>query len=108
MRTREGLPADQVWHAAALAYASDCYLLSSAMLPHATLLSGTQFASLDHAMWFHTEIRFDDWLLYDQHGARSAHTRVWCHGAVFDRCGHHLASISQEGLVRPLRPEPSA
>ncbi len=103
MRPHVRLADDAVLHAAALAYASDCFLLSSALPPHRLLLSGTQFASLDHVMWFHTRVHFDDWLLYDQDGARTAQARAWCRGAIHDRHGHHVASVAQEGLVRPLR-----
>src|SRR3546814_2803869 len=44
------------------AFASDMGLLSSAMLPHGVNFwtPGMVSTSLDHAMWFHGDIRVDD------------------------------------------------
>ena len=61
-------------------------------------------ASLDHAIWFHRPLRATDWQLQDFtcHGLISS--RGLSVGHVFDADGVHLASISQEVLLRELRP----
>ena len=63
-RSAGTLPDDQVLHRYVLAYASDFELLSTSLLPHAISLwqPFMQFASLDHAIWFHDEVKVDDWL----------------------------------------------
>jgi acyl-CoA thioesterase-2 len=53
-------------HKYLLAYASDFGLLTTSMLPHGKSVwqKDMQVASLDHALWFHADLRADDWLLY--------------------------------------------
>jgi len=60
-------------------------------------------ASVDHAIWFHRPVRADQWQLQDFtcHGLMSS--RGLSVGHVFDAGGVHLATISQEVLVRELR-----
>jgi acyl-CoA thioesterase-2 len=106
-------PFDNVWFRAAgpvphgvvqplLAYASDATLLATSLLPHGkNLLSGLQIASLDHAMWFHRAVPFDDWLLYAQHSASASGARGFSQGSIFSRNGVLIASVAQEGLIRP-------
>ena len=63
-----------------------------------------QAASLDHALWFHRPFRADDWLLYSQDSPSTSGARGFSRGLVFDRQGRLVASVAQEGLVRP-RPD---
>lgn len=104
LRAPARLPDEPLMHRALLAYASDYHLLSTALLPHGrTIFQGrTQLASLDHAMWFHRPFRIDDWLLYHVQAPTAAEARGFCHGSVFDTGGRHVASVTQEGLMRPL------
>ena len=104
---------DNIWFRAAgpvpdhfaqplLAFASDATLLSTSLLPHGkSLFSNLQVASLDHAMWFHRPIRFDDWLLYAQDSPSASGARGFNRGAIFTRDGVLVASAAQEGLIRP-------
>ncbi|MGL4396858.1 MAG: acyl-CoA thioesterase II [Hyphomicrobium sp.] len=114
--SRERRPAQQaVWlkangpladhpslHQAVLAYASDFTLLDTALIAHGKLLfdNDVQLASLDHAMWFHRPLRFDDWLLYAQDSPTAFGARGFCRGSIFDRQGHLVATAVQEGLMR--------
>lgn len=51
-------------HCCVAAYVSDFALLGTALLPYPKYRA--QFsASLDHAMWFHTTFRSDEWMLYE-------------------------------------------
>ena len=105
-------PFDNVWFRASgpvpdalaqalLAYASDASLLSTALLPHGkSIFSNLQVASLDHAMWFHRPVRFDDWLLYAQDSPSASGARGFNRGAIFLRDGTLVASVAQEGLIR--------
>jgi acyl-CoA thioesterase-2 len=106
-------PYDNVWFRACgpvpdakaqplLAYASDATLLSTSLLPHGkSIFSNLQVASLDHAMWFHRPFRFDDWLLYSQDSPSASGARGFNRGAIFTRDGRLIASVAQEGLIRP-------
>ncbi|WP_290652895.1 acyl-CoA thioesterase II [Aquisalimonas sp.] len=103
IRAAGQLPDDDTVHRALLAYASDFRLLGTALLPHGrTIFQGqTQMASLDHAMWFHREFRMDDWLLYHMDSPSASNARGFTRGHIFDRRGSLVASVAQEGLIRP-------
>jgi acyl-CoA thioesterase-2 len=105
IRYRHTLPADPVFHVCVLAYLSDMTLLGSARVPHPD--ANTQGASLDHALWFLQPFRADDWLLYDQTSPAAGFGRALTQGRIFDRRGHLVAAVVQEGLMRYVR-EPEA
>ena len=99
------VPDDVATQQAVLAYASDMSLLDTALLPHGVdWHSGIQMASLDHAMWFHHPFRVDDWLLYAQDSPSASGARGFNRGAIYTREGKLVASVVQEGLMRPRRP----
>lgn len=85
-----------------LAYASDLNLLGSALRPHGLtwFKGGIMTASLDHAMWFHAPVQFEDWHLYSMDSPFSGGARGFNRGSVFDRSGRLIASVAQEGLMR--------
>jgi len=96
------VPDDIATQQAVLAYASDMSLLDTAFLPHGVdFHTGLQVASLDHAMWFHHPVRVDDWLLYAQDSPSASGARGFNRGAVYTRDGKLVASVIQEGLMRP-------
>ena len=102
MRAVSPLPDDLAVQQAALAYASDMSLLSTAMRPHGInwRTPGFQSASLDHAVWFHRRSNFNDWHLYSQHSPSASGSRGFNLGQVFDADGRLIASAAQEGLMR--------
>jgi len=104
-RASSPLPDDRALHQYLLAYASDFSFLTTAMQPHGVswLTPGMQVASLDHAMWFHRSLRFDDWLLYDMDAPSASHARGLVRGRIFDREGRLVATVAQEGLMRDRR-----
>ena len=69
------LPNDYMSHCTALSYMSDAAFLETACLPHGTYWASATLhddnkpvinaASIDHAMWFHSYFRADQWLLYE-------------------------------------------
>ncbi len=105
MRIAGDLPEGRVLHNSMLAYASDLTLLSAALVPHGIFITSPrlQAASLDHAMWFHRPFRADEWLLYDQIAPSASGGRGLGTGRVFNRAGHLVATVAQEGLIRPVR-----
>lgn len=96
------LPDDQVLHTCLLTYASDMSLLDATTLPHGRGNHDLMMASLDHAMWFHGDFRADEWLLYDQHTPAASGGRGLATGRVFTHDGRLIASVVQEGLIRPI------
>jgi acyl-CoA thioesterase II len=108
-------PFDHIWFRAAgpvpddirqrqilLAYVSDMTLLDTSLLPHGkSFLSAVQMASIDHAMWFHRDAGLDDWLLYAQDSPSASGARGFTRGLIFTRGGMLIASVAQEGLIRP-------
>ena len=102
LRTRGALPDDADIHRALLAFVSDMSLLDTALLPHGkSIFSNVQVASLDHAMWFHRPFRADEWLLYVQDSPSASGARGFNRGAIYTRDGTLVASVAQEGLIRP-------
>lgn len=106
IRAMEPLPDDAALHRAVLAYASDLMLLDSSLIAHGTTVfdKRIQGASLDHALWFHRPFRADEWLLYSQDSPSTSGARGFSRGLFFDRQGNLVASVAQEGLIRP-RPD---
>ncbi len=106
LRVRGELPPDLWLHQCLAAYASDLSLIDTVCLPHAigVLDTGYQFASLDHAMWFHRPFRADAWLLYSQQSPVAAGARGFASGQLFTREGQLVVSVVQEGLIRPVKP----
>lgn len=102
LRTRGAVPDDAVLHRALLAFVSDMSLLDTSLLPHGkSIFSNVQVASLDHAMWFHRPFRADEWLLYAQDSPSASGARGFNRGAIYTRDGVLVASVAQEGLIRP-------
>lgn len=93
---------DQLMHRAFLCFASDMGLLSTAMLPHGFnwTTPGLFSTSLDHAMWFHNDIRVDEWFVYVMESDWSGGTRGINHGWIYRQDGTLIASAVQEGLLR--------
>lgn len=103
IRTTHPLPDEDDIHRAVLAYASDMTLLDTALFAHGRgVFDGdVQAASLDHALWFHRPFRADDWLLYTADSPSASGGRGFARGSLFDRAGRLVASVAQEGLIRP-------
>lgn len=109
-RSVAALPDDPRIHRAVLAYASDMTLLGTSTLPHDIRLGKANLmgASLDHAIWFHDDFRADEWLLYACDSPWAGRARGFNRGRIFTREGRLVASVAQEGLIRPLEPKTAA
>ncbi|MGB6176929.1 MAG: acyl-CoA thioesterase II [Methylocella sp.] len=103
LRATGPLPGDPGIHRAVLAYLSDLTLIGAALGAHghSEFDTGVQVASLDHALWFHRPFRADDWLLYAQDSPNSCGARGLARGLLFSHDGRLVASVVQEGLIRP-------
>ena len=100
-RAKEPLGDDMSMHQCLLAYASDMGILSTCLMPHGkSFVSGMMTASLDHAMWFHREFRFDEWILFCQDSPAASGSRGFNRGTMYAQDGTLIASVAQEGLIR--------
>jgi acyl-CoA thioesterase-2 len=90
-------------HQALVTYASDISLLDNMVRPYGRIgrLGPLMTASLDHALWFHRALRADEWLLYVQESPVAAGARGFARGTIYARDGRLVASVAQEGLMRP-------
>lgn len=105
LRAPRALPDEPFLHQCVLTYATDMGLLDTVIRPHGRhgSLGPVMMASLDHAVWFHRRLRADEWLLYVQESPVAAGARGFARGALYSRSGEHVASVAQEGLMRPTR-----
>ena len=88
-----------------LTYISDYNILTAALNPHASKAhyGNTQMASLDHSMWFFREFDLNDWMLFSIESPSSSNARGFARGHIFSRDGKLIASVAQEGLMRPIK-----
>ncbi len=96
------LPDDQALHRCLLTYVSDYHLLATATMPHGVNFLELQVASIDHAIWFHRDLRVDDWMLYAIESPSASGARGFSRGV-------HLRARRRAGRERRAgRPDPRA
>jgi len=102
MRARGRVEGDQLLHRALLAYACDQIMLEPVLRASGNSWStpGLNLASLDHAMWWHRDVRVDEWLLYAEESPSAQGGRGLTTARVFAQDGTLVATIAQEGMVR--------
>ncbi|WP_038169448.1 acyl-CoA thioesterase [Tomitella biformata] len=102
MRPDGVVPADPNVQAALLAYTSDTTLLDSILTSHGLSwgLDRVVVATINHSMWLHRPLQFDDWLLYSTESPVAAGTRGLATGRFIRGDGQLVASVAQECVVR--------
>lgn len=90
-------------HQALLAFVSDYYLATTALIPHGLTYAtpNLQLASIDHAMHFHRPFDINDWLLYDMWSDTASHAKGLNHGQFWQN-GTLVATTQQESLIRVM------
>lgn len=93
-------------HQALLAFTSDYYLLTTALMSHGLSLitPNLQLASIDHSMHFHRPFDITDYLLYDMQSDTTSNSKGLNYGQ-FWQDGKLVASTQQEGLMRLFNPK---
>ena len=88
-----------------LTYISDYNILNATLFPNGSTahFGNVQMASLDHSMWFFRDFDLNDWLLYDMESPNSFGARGFARGHIYTREGKLVASVAQEGLIRPIK-----
>jgi acyl-CoA thioesterase II len=100
-RTREAMPADPALHAAALAFMSDYRVIHSPFEPGTNDGNGLRSFTLEHTVWFHRPFDANCWMLFDCLPLTESGGRFVSRGTVHDEHGALLASLVQEGFIRP-------
>ncbi len=101
-----GAPADDTNTARALlSYATDGWLIGTAMRPHAGIGQSMAHRKIStgvvsHALSFHDEFDPNGWLLIDHVSDFAGGGRCYGRANVFTEDGRHVASFSQEALLR--------
>ena len=75
------------------------------MHPHTDTNHWSDFmsASLDHSIWFFRDFDFNDWMLFSIDSPSSQNARGFSRGNIFTKDGILIASVAQEGLMRPIK-----
>lgn len=104
MRLPRAIEGGPQLHAVLLAYASDYLLVDTAFRSHPERVDHATHTglTLDHSIWLHRPVRFDQWHVYTQQTVAISGHRALVHGTIVDVTGRHVASTAQEVLVRPL------
>ncbi|MDZ7676255.1 MAG: thioesterase family protein [Acidimicrobiales bacterium] len=105
-----GLPGDEVTGRAALAYASDGFLIGTAMRPHEGIDQSMAHQSvattvLSHTISFHEPIDASGWLLLTQESTYAGHGRAYGRATVHAADGRHVASFVQDAMLRAVAPD---
>lgn len=104
IKSVDALPEDHALHQNLLAYVSDYELLGTSTMPHGLPFGRGKviMASLDHALWFHRDVKIDEWLLYSMDSPNASGARGLARGQLFTKDGELVASTAQEGLIRVI------
>jgi acyl-CoA thioesterase II len=102
MKTERPMPADPVLNYAALVYSSDTTVLDSIITTHGLSWGFDRIfaVTINHSVWFHRPVRFDEWVLYSTTSPVAADSRGLGTGHFFDEAGQVLATVVQEGIVK--------
>ena len=110
LKMTEPMGDDPLLHACALAYESDDLPTDAVVGLHPDRPKDRNFeeypffsASLDHSIWFHRPFRADAWMLHDLTAHALMSSRGLAVGQVFTEDGLHVATVSQEALLRASR-----
>jgi acyl-CoA thioesterase-2 len=102
MTTEGPMPEDPVLHNAALVFASDTTVLDSIITTHGLSWGYDRIfaVSINHSVWFHRPIKFDDWVLYSTTSPVASESRGLGSGHFFNKAGQLIATVAQEGIIK--------
>lgn len=88
-----------------IAYISDYNILATALQPNADKahFGNMQMATLDHSIWFFREFDINQWMLFSIDTPSASNARGFTRGNIFTENGKLIASVTQEGLLRPIK-----
>ncbi|QPG77137.1 hypothetical protein FOA43_004541 [Brettanomyces nanus] len=99
IKTKQPMAEPHIYSWVALAYISDYFFLSTNMRLNMRELFTTKFSvSLDHTIYFNSEIDVSEWFNYNVKSLKSGENRTIVTGEMFSKDGQLLATTFQEGL----------
>ncbi len=109
IRTSGPVPDDPALRACVITYISDMGVVMAARVPVAGEygfpgMGMGMAASLDHSVWFHRDIRPDQWMLMNLRSISNTGARGLVQGTIHSQSGALGVAIAQEGLVRTEGP----
>ena len=107
-----GAPDDLTTSQALLAYATDGFLIGTAMRPHAGIGQSLAHVTLStgvisHTLTFHEPFAAADWMLLAHRSPYAGRGRTYGRADVFARDGRLVASFVQDNMVRNLSEDQS-
>jgi acyl-CoA thioesterase-2 len=102
------MPDDPLLHTAAMVYSSDTTVLDSIITTHGLSWGFDRIfaVTVNHSVWFHRQVSFDDWVLYSTSSPVAAESRGLGTGHFFDSSGQVVATVAQEGIVKHFPGKP--
>jgi len=98
---------DAVLDQALLAYASEGFLIGTAMVAHDGVGQSQAHRTLStavitHSLTYHAPAPAGEWLLLDQHSTYAGRGKLWGHGNVYTAEGVLVASFAQDAMLKPM------
>lgn len=102
MKADGAMPKDPLLHTAAMVYSSDTTVLDSIITTHGLSWGFDRIfaVTVNHSVWFHRQVNFDDWVLYATTSPVAADSRALGTGHFFNQDGGMIATVVQEGIVK--------
>ncbi|HEY4946406.1 MAG TPA: acyl-CoA thioesterase domain-containing protein [Acidimicrobiales bacterium] len=105
-----GAPADATINQALLAFASDGFLIGTAMRPHAGIGQSMAHVSISttvitHTLVFHESVDAGSWMLLSHESPAAGRGRSYGRAHVFSEDGGLVASFAQENMIRHFTPD---
>ncbi len=102
-----GAPDDPGVNQALLAFATDGFLIGTAMRPHAGVGQAQAHVTIStgvisHTITFHEPFSAAQWMLLSQRSVHAGHGRGYGRANVFTADGALVASFVQDAMIRPL------
>ena len=96
------MPDDPVLHTAIMLYSSDTTVLDSIITTHGLSWGFDRIfaATVNHSVWFHRQVDFDDWVLYSTCSPVAADSRGLGSRPLFRPLRRPVATVVQEGFVK--------
>lgn len=100
-------PTERAIDQAVLAWATDGFLIGTAMLPHEGVGQDQAHVSIntgvvDHTLTFHRPFSMSDWILLRHEGLIACAGRSYGRCNAFDSAGKLVASYVQDNMIRPM------
>jgi len=100
-RTTVALPDDPQVHTLVATYVTDVYMIDPALQVHGHSMKARTHRSgtTDSSIWFHRDLRADEWNLLETASPAAARGRGVVTGSLIRRDGVIAATLAQEGLI---------